>query len=439
MGKSLEQSGLNSSKSGFNLEKSELLLGFVPLTDCAILAVAKEKGFFDKYGLMVTLSREPSWANIRDKVAIGALDGAQMLAGIPIASTLGINTWKKHTVTAFSMGLNGNAITISNHLYQKMLDIDPDSMTNRPVTAHALKKVIEQNNRQGKDPITFAHVFPVSSHNYQLRYWLASAGIDPDRDVRLVVVPPAQMPENIGSHIDGFCVGEPWNEYTVKNGLGKTLITGYEIWNNAPEKVFGVNREWAENHPNTHQAIICALLEAAQYLDKTENRMEIVELISQKQYVNAPVDIVKMSMTGTFCYQNDDPPCPLPDFNVFYRYCANFPWRSHAAWFITQMYRWGQLDQALDIRQLTREIYLPEVYRSAAAFLGIDTPAIDFKPEGIHSSEWPLDASHMPLLMGKDEFLDNIPFHPDQPVDYLRQFRIHNLKVSLDELEKKNS
>ena len=282
-------------------EKADLVLGFVPLTDCAVLAIAKEKGFFSSHGLNVSLSREPSWANIRDKVAIGALDGAQMLAGIPIASTLGINTWKKPAVTAFSMGLNGNAVTVSNDLYRQLEGVDPDGMKKLPHSAAPLKKLIERNSSQGRPKLTFAHVFPVSSHNYELRYWLASAGIDPDTDVRLIVIPPHQMPENIkAGTIDGFCVGEPWNEYTVKTGLGRTLITGYEIWNNAPEKVFGVNLEWAEKYPNTHIAVISALLEAAEWIDKKENRMEVVEIISREEYVNAPVDIVKMSMTGTF-------------------------------------------------------------------------------------------------------------------------------------------
>ena len=421
-------------------EKADLVLGFVPLTDCAVLAIAKEKGFFSSHGLNVSLSREPSWANIRDKVAIGALDGAQMLAGIPIASTLGINTWKKPAVTAFSMGLNGNAVTVSNDLYRQLEEVDPDGMKKLPHSAAPLKKLIERNSSQGRPKLTFAHVFPVSSHNYELRYWLASAGIDPDTDVRLIVIPPHQMPENIkAGTIDGFCVGEPWNEYTVKTGLGRTLITGYEIWNNAPEKVFGVNLEWAEKYPNTHIAVISALLEAAEWIDKKENRMEVVEIISREEYVNAPVDIVKMSMTGTFCYGMDELPVPLADFNVFNRYMANFPWRSHAEWFITQMYRWGQIDQAFDIKEVAAEIYQTETFRQAARATGHVYPHRDHKEEGIHSEPWKLREATAPIIMGADLFHDGLIFDPSDLIDYLRKFDVHHLKVDLDELARLNT
>ena len=190
------------------LEKRELTLGFIPLTDCAPLVVAKEKGYFEQYGLDVALSKETSWANIRDKVSIGILDGAQMLAGMPIAMSLGICPMAKPMVTALSMDLNGNAITVSNELFNRMQEIDPKGMAERPISARALKRVIEADKAAGQEPLTFAMVFPFSSHNYELRYWMAAAGIDPDKDVRLVVVPPPQMVGNLEKGaIDGYCVG----------------------------------------------------------------------------------------------------------------------------------------------------------------------------------------------------------------------------------------
>ncbi|MBO6906282.1 MAG: ABC transporter substrate-binding protein, partial [Parvibaculum sp.] len=332
------------------IEKTDLTLGIIPLTDCAPLVIAHEKGYFSKHGINSQISKEASWANIRDKVSIGALDAAHMLAGMPIAASLGVGAIRKPTITSYSMDLNGNGITVSNELYDRMVEADPEAMAERPVSARALKKVIDADKADGKDPMTFAMVFPVSTHNYEIRYWMADAGIDPDKDVRLIVIPPPQMVANLRArNIVGYCVGEPWNERAVIAGMGKTLVTNYEIWNNNPEKVVGVNLDWAEKNPNTHMAMIRALVEAAQWMDKPENRLEIVEIISRKSYVNAPVDVVKMSMTGTFRYAMDEEPRPLPDFNVFYRYAATFPWQSHAMWFISQMIRWGQIEKPIDI------------------------------------------------------------------------------------------
>ncbi len=422
------------------LEKTKLTLGIIPLTDCAPIVVAFEKGFFKKYGLDVTVSKEASWANIRDKVAIGALDGAHMLAGMPIAASLGIGGTPKPTVTAFSMDLNGNAITVSNELYERMVEADPAAMSERPLSARALKKVIDADKAAGKPPMTFAMVFPVSTHNYQIRYWMASAGIDPDNDVRLIVIPPPQMVANLNArNIVGYCVGEPWNERAVEMGIGRVLVTSHEIWNNNPEKVFGVNLEWVERHPNTHKAVIKALLEAAQWMDKPENRMEVVKIISQKSYVNAPEEVVKMSMTGTFRYAKDEPPRPLPDFNVFYRYAATFPWQSHAAWFLTQMLRWGQIETPIDIKKTAASVYRADLYRVAAKELGIPYPMIDHKPEGTHTGKWTLTQATQPIEMGPDLFFDGMRYDPSKLMQYLAGFKIKNMKVAMSDLAKLNA
>jgi len=421
-------------------EKKDVTFGIIPLTDCAPIVVAAEKGYFRKYGLNATVSKEASWANIRDKVAIGALDGAHMLAGMPIAATLGVGAVPKATVTAFSMDLNGNGITVSNDLYERMVKADPAAMKERPLTARALKKVIDADKKAGKSPMTFAMVFPVSTHNYEIRYWMASAGIDPDNDVRLIVIPPPQMVANLQSrNIDGYCVGEPWNERAVTAGIGHTLITNYEIWNNNPEKVFGVNKEWADKYPNTHKAAVMALIEAAQWMDKPENRAEVVKIISQKSYVNAPEDVVKMSMTGTFRYSKGEAPRPLPDFNVFYRYAATFPWRSHAEWFITQMIRWGQIEKPLNIKKVAADVYRPDIYREAAKALGVPVPTIDHKVEGKHAGNWSLTQATQPIPMGPDKFFDGMAFDPARPIDYLKGFKVKNMKVDLAALAKLNA
>lgn len=429
-----------SSGANMNLEKEKLKFGFIPLTDCAPLVIAYEKGYFAKYGLDVIVSKEASWANIRDKVTIGELDGAHMLAGMPIAATLGVGATPKHTITAFSMDLNGNGITVSNELYDRMMEADPEAMQESPVSARALKKVIDMDKAAGKEPMTFAQVFPVSTHNYEIRYWMASAGIDPDQDVRLIVIPPPQMVANLRSkNIVGYCVGEPWNERAVDAGIGRTLITNYEIWNNNPEKVFGVNLDWAEQYPNTHKATIMALIEAAQWIDQPENRMEVVDIISRKSYVNAPVDVVKMSMTGTFKYVKEQAPTPLPDFNVFYRYAATFPWLSHAEWFLTQMLRWGQIDKAINIKQAAASVYRPDIYRDAAKELGIAYPTIDHKTEGTHAAPWELTDATQPIAMGSDKFFDGKVYDPNTLVDYINSFAIKNMKVSIEDLAKANA
>ncbi len=426
--------------TGDTPEKTRVGFGIIPLTDCAPIVVATELGYFDKYGLDVTVSREASWANIRDKVASGELDGAHMLASMPLAATLGVGPIQQPTLTAFSMDLNGNGITVSNALYERMLAADPAAMQERPTTARALKKVIDQDKRAGKPPMTFAMVFPVSTHNYEIRYWMASAGIDPDRDVRLVVIPPPQMVANLeAKHIDGYCVGEPWSAHAVAAGIGHTLITSYEIWNNSPEKVFGVSREWAERNPKTHRAALMALIEAAQWMDRLENREEVVRLIARPKYVNAPEDVVKMSMTGTFRYAAGEPARPLPDFNVFYRYAANFPWRSHAMWLLTQMLRWGQIGEAIDIRSVASEVYRPELYREAAVALGAPVPHQDYKTEGSHASSWTLSDASAPIVMGPDRFFDGRVFDPARPVDYLAGFEIRSSDLVLAALAQANS
>lgn len=397
--------------SGNSPEKTELNIGFIPLTDCASLVIAKEKGFFEKYGLNVSLHKEASWANIRDKLAYGLLDCAQMLATMPITSTLGIGGWKKDTVSSLVLGVNGNAITVSNSLYQELKSHQEDFDESRPVTAAVLKKVIDDRKKKDKNPLTFAHVFPTSTHNYFLRYWLASAGIDPDRDVDLIVIPPQQMVKNLEANIvDGFCVGEPWNQLAISNRTGHVLITSYEIWNNAPDKVLGVNKEWAYSHPNTHKAVIKALIDAARWIDKDENRMETAEIISRDEYVNVPVEIISLPLSGHYKYHPDQLPCKLPDFNVFYRYGATFPWHSHPAWYMSQMIRWKDIPATLDIKNIINDIYWVDFYREIAEDMVLDSPVENYKSEGMHNDHWETKSTNGRLEMAADKFFDNEVF-----------------------------
>ncbi len=408
-----------------DLEQPRVTLGIVPLTDCAPIVIAQEKGFFSREGLEVTISREGSWSTIRDKVTFGALDGAHMPAPMPIAATLGVSGFEKPMIAAMSLSLNGNAITVSNELYDRMMQADPVAMQRQPASAVALKKVIAQRS----DPLTFATVFPFSSHHYQLRYWLAAAGINPDADVRLIIVPPPQMVQTLQEgEIDGYCVGEPWNELAIKVGAGKIVISCHDIWNNAPEKVLGVTRDWAQRNPRTHQAILRALLSAARWLDDAGNGEEAVEIITQPQYVSVPPEVMG-SLTGAADFRRAGFANHVPNCNVFHRHAATFPWRSHAVWFITQMMRWGQIDEAVNIRQIAAEAYRPDLHRIAAGDLGLPCPGIDYKTEGTHVDPWTLADAHAPIRLGADRFCDLRPFDPANPIDYLHQFPVGSMLI----------
>ncbi|MCB1850883.1 MAG: ABC transporter substrate-binding protein [Gammaproteobacteria bacterium] len=425
------------SVSGRYLEKPQLNLGFIPLTDCAPLVIANEKGFFRQLGLSVELSRENSWANIRDKVSIGMLDGAQMLAAMPLASAAGAQR-ASAMITALSLDLNGNGITVSNELHACLAETG--AALDSPLgSGRALKQCIEQNRAAGGKPLTFATVFPYSSHNYLLRYWLAASGINPDEDIQLTVVPPPQMVNYLQAGvISGFCVGEPWNSLAVCNGLGHTLAASYDIWNNHPEKVFGVSASWAAANPNTHQAVLKALLRACEWIDQPDNRPEVCEILSQGRYVNAPQEILEQSMLGTFRFAHDQAPRERTDFNVFNRYSANFPWRSHAVWFLSQMLRWGQLERAVNFKRIAEQVYRPELYRQAVAELELDFPVRDYKDEGVHSSPWHMQGENGDLVMGSDLFFDGARFTASDPIAYLEGQSFNHRLVDLQLLLEAN-
>ncbi|MDT8386590.1 MAG: CmpA/NrtA family ABC transporter substrate-binding protein [Thiogranum sp.] len=305
------------------LEKEDLKFGFIKLTDMAPLAIAYEKRYFEDEGLYVTLEAQANWKVLLDRVIDGELDGAHMLAGQPLGATIGFGT-QAHVITAFSMDLNGNGITLSNKVWEQMKAHVPhaDGRPVHPIKADYLKPVVDQYRRDGK-PFRMGMVFPVSTHNYELRYWLAAGGIHPgyyaphkgdtsgqiEADALLSVTPPPQMPATLeAGTIDGYCVGEPWNQQAVFKGIGVPVITDYEIWKNNPEKVFGVSRAWADENPNTHIAVVKALIRAAAWLDadNNANRPEAVKILSRPEYVGADYEVIANSMTGTFEYEKGD-------------------------------------------------------------------------------------------------------------------------------------
>lgn len=418
-------------------EKTDLKLGLIALTDSCVLAIAKEKGFFKNQGLTVELSKEASWANIRDKVCVGALDGAQMLAGMPIATTLGLGFTRKPMLTAFSMDLNGNGITVSNALYERLVAINSDIVSKPKISAKVLKQLIDKDKAENKPPLTFAMVYPYSTHNYEIRYWMASAGIDPDKDIHLRVIPPQYMVSNLeAGQIDGFCIGGPWNSLAVDQGLGHMIISGYDIWNNSPEKVLGVTQEWANKYPNTHLCLIRALMETVIWIEQPEHHDETATILADDKYIGVPKEVIKLSLQGDF--NTEAYSMSVPDYIVFNRYLSNFPWCSHASWLITQMYRWGQLEEAIDIRKIAELIYRPDIYRQAASQLGLSFPSINYKTEGEHAEAWSLIDNDEKFNMGADQFLDEKIFNPDELVNYLSNFELKRLKVELETLAKDN-
>jgi nitrate/nitrite transport system substrate-binding protein len=280
--------------------------------------------------------------------------------------------------------------------------------------------------------LSFAVVFPYSSHNYLLRYWMADAGIDPDKDVRLIVVPPPQVGHYLrAGMIAGCCVGEPWNTLAVSEGLGRIVVTSRDIWNNHPEKVFAVTRNWAHSNPNTHKAALMALLEACNWLDEPANRPETCELLSQGRYVNVPVDILEKSLTGTLLFASESSPRSAPDYNVFQRYAANFPWRSHAVWFLSQMLRWGELENVEAIDKIAQAVYRPDVFRIAARAVGQSYPEIDTKTEGRHGAVWTQTVPDGELTMGADCFMDGRLFDPQAVADYVAGFELKRWPASV--------
>jgi ABC-type nitrate/sulfonate/bicarbonate transport system substrate-binding protein len=416
-----------------------LRIGIVPLTDCAVIAVAREKGFFRRHGIEATLSREASWANVRDKMAAGALDGAQMLAPMCLAARVGADPVAAPLVTALSLGLNGNAIALSNRLWERIVSLVPEAIDRPTLRARALAAVLDEERRAGKAPLRFAVVYPFAAHNYELRYWLAAAGIDPDQDVRLCVVPPPRMVESLERQvIDGFCVGEPWASLAVHQGLGRIAISTYEIWNNSPEKVFAVRREWAAARPEEHRAALRALLEAAAWADDPDNRFELAHLLAGERYVGAPELLLAGSLTGRLPVGSNEPLRVLPDFHVFHRYAASFPWTSHAAWLLVQMLRWGQLAAPIDVLATARDVYLPHLYREAAREVGLEAPAIDVKSEGSHAGPWRLEVPGGAIEMGSDAFIDARRFDPGALVAYLAESEIRDPQLDLDAVARRN-
>ncbi|MGO9742657.1 MAG: CmpA/NrtA family ABC transporter substrate-binding protein [Roseiarcus sp.] len=402
-----------------------LTLGFIPLVDCAPLLVARDKGFARQEGLALTLVRETSWANIRDRVMLGHFDAAHMLGPLPIAATLGIGHVETPMIAPFSLGLGGNAITLSGDLFARLQREGADLASGPSAMGRALAATIRQRSEEGAPPLTLAVVHAFSGHNYELRYWLAAAGIDPDRDLRIVVLPPPFMVEALAEgHIDGFCVGEPWNSLAVQAGLGVIVAAKSSIWRHGPEKVLGLRADFAERAPETLAALLRALHKASEWAERSENHGELAERLAAPDCLAAPAEIVLRALSGRLVRKVGAGAEEIPDFLAFHTGAANFPWESHALWFYSQMARWGQVEFSKSEAERVRRVYRPDLYRAALAGSGVDLPRANAKVEGALAVPTPVASRYGKMVLGPDGFFDGRLFDPDEIEAYVASFGV---------------
>ncbi|MDB6063183.1 MAG: nitrate transporter substrate-binding protein [Verrucomicrobiaceae bacterium] len=416
-------------------EKWELKFGFIKLTDMVPLAIAYEKGYFEDEGLYVTLEAQANWKVLFDRVVSGELDGAHMLAAMPVGAATGVIT-KTDIVTPFTLSYNGAAITVSNSVWAEIKKTVPmeNGKPKHPISAAALKPVLESYKAAGK-PFNLAMTFPVGTHNYIERYWLAAGGINPGlyapekgdnsgsigAEALLSVVPPPQMvPTMEAGTTVGYCVGEPWNQQAVTKGLGVPVMTSENIWVDGADKVFGVTKAFADKNPNTTIRTVKALIRASAWLDANNNgnRPEAVKIISRPAYVGADEKVIANSMTGTFEFEKGDKR-PIPDFNKFFRGQYGIPYYSDAVWWMTQMRRWGNIaEQKPDswYMDMAKKAYRPDIYVTAAK---------ELIAEGkMKASDFPdLDTQTFVKAPQKGP-LDGIEYDGTKPNAYLEKFAI---------------
>ena len=383
---------LNSRRS-----ETKLRLGLLRLTDSAPAIVAHEFGWFAEEGIEAELSVEPSWANIADKLAFGLLDAAVILPPLAFAVELGLRGASQPLLIPCSISLGGNTVTLSRELALRVRELGQDL-----TSAQALRESIA-----GRDqPLPLGIVHAYSSHNLVLRYWLATAGLQAGRDVRLTVVPPARAVEALKSgQIAGFCAGAPWGEIAAREGVGEMVATSDDIWRNAPEKAFAVRARWAEDHPEAVKGAVRALARAGQFCDAPENASYTGALLSRHRYLDVDSHAILSSVPGGAIASRNQ--------SRFWRQAATFPWTSHGQWFLEQMARWDLIGE-VDAPALAARVYRPDMYRAAMARLGVDVPVADSKIEGAHDTAWQLEALPQPIPMAADRFCDGRVFGPGE-------------------------
>jgi NitT/TauT family transport system ATP-binding protein len=343
-----------------------LCVGFIPLVDAAALIVAVDKGFAAAEGLDVTLVREVSWSNVRDKLNIGLFDAAHLLAPVAIASSLGLGHVKVPIVAPFILGINGNAITVSPALHAALMEQIEGDRSDPMATAKALARVVAIRRKAGAEPLTFGMTFPFSTHNYQLRFWMGAAGVDPDEDVRLVVLPPPFMVESLANgHVDAFCVGAPWNSVAVDLGVGQILHFVSDILVRAVEKVLAVRQSWADKNPDVLAALIRASVKAAEFIEHPENRAEAARILARPERIGVDAEVIRRTLDGRLKLSPDGTMRQSGRYLLVGREEAGRPDPVQAAWLYAQMVRWGQTPMSSGAVQTAMKVFRPDLYDAA--------------------------------------------------------------------------
>jgi two-component system, oxyanion-binding sensor len=350
------------------MSQTRLRIGFIPLADAAALIVAADKGFIASEGLDVELVREVSWSNVRDKLNIGLFDAAHLLAPVAIASSLGIGHVKVPILAPFGLGVNGNAITVSPALYAAIAAVAEGNVVDPMASARALARVVARRKARGEEPLTFGMTFPFSTHNYHLRFWMAAGGVDPDEDVRLVVLPPPYMVESLASgHVDGFCVGAPWNSVAVDLGIGFILHFVSEILLRAAEKVLAVRERWSQEHPETLLRLVRAHGRAADFIEEEGNRDEVTALLAAPDRIGVAPEVIRRTLDGRMKVAPDGSVRMNDRYLLVGRRDAARPDPMQAAWLYAQMVRWGQAPLAAELLASAKAVFRPDLYDAAIA------------------------------------------------------------------------
>jgi two-component system, oxyanion-binding sensor len=343
-----------------------LHIGFIPLVDAAALIVAVDKGFAAAEGLDVTLAREVSWSNVRDKLNIGLFDAAHLLAPVAISSSLGLGHVKVPIAAPFNLGINGNAITVSPKLHAAIMSEIESDRFDPMATALALARVVATRRKAGREPLTFGMTFPFSTHNYHFRFWMAAGGVDPDEDVHLVVLPPPYMVESIASgHVDAFCVGAPWNSIAVDRGVGHILHFVSDILVRAAEKVLAVRQGWSEKNPETVAALVRACARAAEFIEQPANRAEAARILAEPERLGVNAVVIQRTLDGQLKISPDGTIRESSRYLLVGREGASRPEPVQAAWLYAQMVRWGQTRIDAEALKTAMAVFRPDLYDAA--------------------------------------------------------------------------
>ncbi|WP_242129371.1 ABC transporter substrate-binding protein [Sphingobium sp. Sx8-8] len=398
---------------------TDLRIAFLPLTDAAVLAVAREKGFAEEEGLKLDLVRTTSWATLRDRLIFGQVQAAHMLAPLAVAVTLGLSQQAAPLSAPYKLNVNGNMLVMASEFAQA-LDPDIVARLDDPLgTAHDFAAAIGLWKR--KPVIGVVHRF--SSHAIMLRYWLASAGVDPDRDVMLRVVPPSLTVEAMrAGEIDGFIAGEPWGSGAVDAGLAEAVAIGERIWRRGVEKVLAFRTPWLEENPDGVDRLIRALARAAAWCDDAGNHEPLAHLLSSPRYVDQPAEVILRGLSGAIVPRVDMAPLTMPDFMLFSREATPFPWRSQALWIYSQLVRWKMVDHSADNAARAAAVFRPDIFRRALADSDVPLPGASMKLEGAVASPLAVGSKRGELTLGPDRFFDGRVFDPERIEDFLAGF-----------------